>query len=51
MAAAAVRHITSYLQGVKSDDESGNPHLAHAISNLLMILDLEESTKGKEQHA
>lgn len=41
MAAAAVRHITTYLQGTKLDAESGNPHLAHAISNLLMILDLE----------
>ena len=41
MLAACMRHLMRYATGEKLDKESGLPHLAHAISNLLMILDLE----------
>jgi hypothetical protein len=36
--AAALRHISSYMQGDTTDDESGYPHLVHAIVNLMFIL-------------
>lgn len=41
MLAACLRHLIKHARGVKIDEESGLPHVAHAISNLLMILDLE----------
>lgn len=36
---ASLRHINRYLLNENDDQESGLPHLAHAISNLLMLLD------------
>lgn len=36
---AALRHINSYLLNKDLDEESGLSHLAHAISNLMMLLD------------
>lgn len=38
---AALRHCFSYMAGEKLDPESGKPHLAHAVCNLLMVADLE----------
>ncbi len=38
---AALRHCFAYMTGEKSDPESGKPHLAHAVCNLLMVADLE----------
>jgi len=38
---AAMRHINQYLLGKDNDDETGLSHLAHAVSNLLMIIDNE----------
>lgn len=38
---AALRHMDSYLSGEILDPESGEHHLAHAISNLVMLLDNE----------
>jgi hypothetical protein len=37
--AAALRHINKYLLNQDIDDESGLYHLAHAVSNLMMLLD------------
>ena len=39
--AAALRHIVTHRQGARLDDESGMPHLAHAIASLLFIMALE----------
>lgn len=36
--AAAMRHISAYMQGEENDPESGYRHLAHAISNLLFLM-------------
>lgn len=36
---ACLRHINQYLLNKDTDDESGLPHLAHAISNLMMVID------------
>jgi len=43
--AAAFRHIVSYVTGSKIDDESGLPHLAHAVCCLLFIMGFERSEK------
>lgn len=39
--AALLRHIESYRQGEKCDKESGKPHLAHALTNAAMLLELD----------
>lgn len=38
---AAMRHIDAYLQDEKLDAESGYNHMAHAIVNLMFVLELE----------
>ena len=35
--AAAMRHFEAWRRGEKLDDESGLPHLAHAITNLIFL--------------
>ena len=35
---AAYRHIEQYRLGIDYDDETGKPHLAHAITNLMFLL-------------
>lgn len=37
-AAAAFRHLIAHAKGDLKDDESGLPHLAHGIVNLLFLL-------------
>ena len=44
--AAAMRHLTTWRLGTQNDEESGKPHLAHAICNLIFCL--WHSTKGEE---
>lgn len=39
--AAAMRHIVSYITGQKRDPETGIHHLAHAICNLMFIIEWE----------
>lgn len=36
--AAALRHISAYMQGEMLDQESGYEHLAHAICNLMFLM-------------
>ena len=36
--AAARRHIAKFMRGEEDDDESGLPHLAHAIVDLMFVL-------------
>ena len=40
--AASLRHISEYCAGYEVDAESDLPHLAHAITSLLFVLELEE---------
>lgn len=35
---AAMRHMWAFWTGKTTDDESGRPHLAHAIVNLMFLL-------------
>jgi len=41
--AASLRHIFAYMGGEMLDPESGEPHLAHAITCLLFALELEKT--------
>lgn len=41
--AASLRHIFSYLGGESLDPETGVSHLAHAICDLQMILEFEDT--------
>jgi len=40
--AAAFRHMTAWLWGERCDVESGLPHLAHAATNMLFLLELDK---------
>lgn len=40
--AAAMRHIISYRKGEYLDKETNEPHLYHAITNLLFVINHEE---------
>lgn len=39
---AGQRHLAAHLRGELIDDDSGNPHIYHAITTLLMATQLEE---------
>jgi hypothetical protein len=45
--AAALRHISAYLQGEGFDPESGLPHLAHAVCSLLFVLTLDQEASDE----
>jgi hypothetical protein len=45
---ASLRHINKYLCNNNIDDESNLYHLAHAISNLMMVLDNDLINKSIE---
>ena len=40
--AAALRHIFKFALGKTIDEESGLPTLAHAIANLMMLMNMPE---------
>ena len=42
--AAALRHINAHRRGEVFDEETGEPHLAHAMCCLAFILELEHGT-------
>jgi len=39
--AKVMRHLIAWHLGEPYDDESGLPHLAHAVANLLFLIELE----------
>lgn len=41
--AALLRHVTAWARGRKFDEDSGLPHLAHAICCGLFLLELDKS--------
>ena len=47
--AAALRHISAYMQGKKNDDETGINHTAHAICNLLFLLEFDNKSEKKDE--
>jgi len=48
--AAALRHISAYLQGQEFDPESGHNHLAHAICSLLFVLAIDKESDQDIEH-
>lgn len=44
--AAAMRHISSYMQGEKYDPETGINHLAHAICSLMFLVEFDNKSKN-----
>ena len=46
--AAACRHIFAWWGGQYRDEESGLPHLAHAVCCLMFCIELEEDDGGGE---
>lgn len=43
--AATLRHLKEWQEGKTNDPESGLPHLAHAMCNLIFLLWFEEDGK------
>ena len=46
--ASALRHIYAWMRGEDDDKESGLNHLAHAMANLAMLIDLQVLGKGED---
>lgn len=44
---AAMRHLADHAEGIELDVESGLPTLAHAVADLLIVLDLRSKVKGQ----
>lgn len=42
---ALVRHLVAYIHGEELDEESGKPHLAHALCNLVYLIELKRYYK------
>lgn len=42
-----MRHVHKYLIGEETDNESGQPHLAHIVWNASILLKLEKINKRK----
>jgi hypothetical protein len=40
---ATLRHIAAFVDGEDTDAESGNPHLAHAMASLAILVDALEA--------
>lgn len=47
--AATLRHLLSHTDGEVTDPESGEPHLAHALTSLMLIFDRRAHAKEGEE--
>jgi hypothetical protein len=48
--AAALRHISAYMQGEKYDPETGINHLAHAVCSLLFLTQFDLNSKKDKKY-
>lgn len=46
--AAMLRHILAYQEGESHDEESGMPHLWHAMTNLAFLIELDNKSDSKQ---
>ncbi len=44
---ALYRHLNAYASGEVNDTESGLPHLAHALTNLMFIFELRKANANQ----
>jgi len=49
MLAAVMRHMMKFNGGEELDDESGLPHLAHALATLMMVFDRRAHLKDGDK--
>jgi hypothetical protein len=49
MLAAVMRHMTKFNGGEEIDEESGLPHLAHALATLMMVFDRRAHLKDGDK--
>lgn len=47
---AAMRHINAYLQGAPNDLETGLPHLAHAVTSLMFVIEHDTGALSEPQY-
>lgn len=47
---AALRHISAYMKGEPLDEETGLPHLSHALCCLMFIVDLQLEEQEQEYY-
>jgi hypothetical protein len=45
---AAMRHLIAYNGGERVDSETGITHLAHAMANLMMLIEFEKNNIGED---
>lgn len=45
---SALRHMFKWAAGEEMDDESGLPHTAHAVANILMLMDYQKHQLGED---
>lgn len=45
---AAQRHLSAYNSGERKDPETGITHLAHAMANLMMLIEFELNNVGED---
>ena len=43
--ASAMRHLNAFNQGIDKDSETGYSHIAHAMCNLMFLLEFERTHK------
>lgn len=46
--ASALRHISKFAQGQRIDQESGLPHIVHAITRLMMLQHSQDNGIGED---
>lgn len=46
--ASCMRHMLAWWEGEDNDQESGLPHLYHALANVTMLLEYAKKRKGRD---
>jgi hypothetical protein len=49
LVAATLRHLLAHTDGDEDDPESGEPHLAHALTSLMLIFDRRAHAEEGEE--
>jgi hypothetical protein len=49
--ASALQHVSASMRGAKLDEHSRLPHLAHAVSELMIVLELEREADERSKRS